>query len=100
MADSRVILVTGSSRGIGAGLVTGFANKGFRVAINYSKSAGEANTLSREIAEIAGQDRVMVIQCDVSKRRSVRDMFDSIIRKFGRVDVLVDNSIPHDKDLH
>jgi NAD(P)-dependent dehydrogenase (short-subunit alcohol dehydrogenase family) len=92
MADSRVVLVTGSSRGIGAGLVTGFAKKDFRVVINYSKSAEVANALSREILAGAGQDSVMVIKCDVSKRQSVRDMFDSIIAKFGRVDVLVNNA--------
>jgi 3-oxoacyl-[acyl-carrier protein] reductase len=92
MTDSRVILVTGSSRGIGAGIVLGFANKGFRTVINYSKSGEEAATLQKQVAKIAGRENVLLIKADVSNRSEVRGMFDEIIRTFGRVDALVNNA--------
>jgi len=92
MGKSRVILVTGSSRGIGAGLVTNFARKGFEVVINYSKADEEANKLCREISNLAGQNSVMLIKADVSKRAEVKDMFDRIIANFGRIDVLINNA--------
>ena len=92
MGESRVILVTGSSRGIGAGLVIGFAKKGFRVVINCSKSTDEANVLYREIVDISGRDKVMLAKCDVAKRTAVRDMFDKIVADYGRIDVLINNA--------
>ncbi len=92
MEESRVILVTGSSRGIGAALVTGFAHKGFRVVINYSKSDGEASRLYREICALANPNRVMLMKADVSVRTEVGQMFDRIVANFGRIDVLVNNA--------
>ena len=92
MTESRVVLVTGSSRGLGAGVVTGFANKGFRVVINCSKSTDEADALYRDIVNVAGRDKVMLAVCDVSKRAAVRDMFEKIVAKYGRIDVLVNNA--------
>ena len=92
MEESRVILVTGSSRGIGAALVTGFARKGFRVVINYAKSDGEANQLYREICRFADPNNVMLIKADVSVRTEVSAMFDRIAANFSRIDVLINNA--------
>lgn len=92
MEDSRVILVTGSSRGIGAGLVTNFAKKRFKVVINHSKSDEEANKLYREISSFTHPDSVMLIKADVSQRTEVKDMFDRIVANFGRIDVLINNA--------
>ncbi len=89
---SDVILVTGSSRGIGAALATDFARKGFRVVINYSKSDEEANKLCQEISHFAGQGNVMLVKADVSKRIEVKDMFDRIVTNFGRIDALINNA--------
>jgi NAD(P)-dependent dehydrogenase (short-subunit alcohol dehydrogenase family) len=92
MEESRVILVTGSSRGIGAALVTGFAEKGFNVVINYSKSDGEADRLYREICGFADPNKVMLMKADVSVRTEVGQMFDRIVAHFGRIDVLINNA--------
>ena len=78
MTDSRVVLVTGSSRGIGAGLISGFAKKGLRTVINYSKSGGEAAALQKQVAKTAGRENVLLIKADVSNRSDVRGMFDEI----------------------
>ena len=92
MTESRVILVTGSSRGIGAGLVTGFARKGYRVVINYARSEEEANRLYGEIVGFTDSDKVMLVRADVSVRADVRDMFDRVVANFGRIDVLINNA--------
>jgi len=92
MAESKVILVTGSSRGIGAGLVTNFAKKGFGVVINHSKSEEKANKLYQEILNITGQNGVLLIKADVSKRTEVKDMFDRIMANYGRIDALINNA--------
>ena len=83
MTESRVILVTGSSRGIGAGLVAGFARKGCRAAINYAKSEEEANRLYGEIVGFTDSDEVPLVRTDVSVRADVRDMFDRVVANFG-----------------
>jgi 3-oxoacyl-[acyl-carrier protein] reductase len=92
MAEDRVILVTGSSRGIGATLVSGFAREGFRVVLNYAHSQGEAEALHREMVEQFGADRVLLRKADVAKRDEVKAMFDAVLDRFGRVDVLVNNA--------
>ena len=92
MTDSRVILVTGSSRGIGAVIVSGFAKKGFRTVINFSKSAGEAAALQKQISETTGRENVLLIKADVSNRSEVRAMFDEVVRTFGKVDALINNA--------
>ncbi len=91
MRDSRVILVTGSSRGIGATQVTRFANEGHRVIVNYARSEEEAAALYEALRKEAGE-RVLAIQADVAKRDAVRSMFDRIAERFGPVDVLVNNA--------
>jgi NAD(P)-dependent dehydrogenase (short-subunit alcohol dehydrogenase family) len=92
MEMNKVILVTGSSRGIGAGLVANFVKKGYRAVINYSTSAEEAGELYNQISDSAGRDNILLIKADVSKRSEVRDMLDRIIDHFGGVDVLINNA--------
>jgi len=92
MEKPQVILVTGSSKGIGAGLVANFARKGHSVVINYLRSGEEAEKLYHEILDTAGQNSVMLMKADVSKRAEVKDMFDKVVANFGRVDVLINNA--------
>ena len=60
MPEERVVLVTGSSRGIGATLVTEFAKDGFRVVLNYAHSQGEAEALHRVLVGQHGADRILL----------------------------------------
>jgi 3-oxoacyl-[acyl-carrier protein] reductase len=92
MREGRVILVTGSSRGIGATLVTGFAGEGHRVVVNYARSEGEAAALHEALRKEVGEDRVLAIRADVARRDEVRAMFDRVGERFGLVDVLVNNA--------
>ena len=92
MAEERVILVTGSSRGIGATLVSSFAAEGFRVVINYSQARAEAEAVFRGLVAKHGADRALLCRADVGKRSDVKEMFDAALDRFGRVDVLVNNA--------
>ena len=92
MPEERVILVTGSSRGIGAALVTEFAKDGFRVVLNHAHSQGEAEALHRVLVGQHGADRILLRKANVAKRDEVKAMFDAALDRFGRVDVLVNNA--------
>jgi 3-oxoacyl-[acyl-carrier protein] reductase len=87
---SRVAIVTGASRGIGAAVAERLAGEGFTVVINYSASAGPAETLVREIEAKGG--RALAARADVSDPGAMRGMFDAAERAFGGVDVLVNNA--------
>jgi 3-oxoacyl-[acyl-carrier protein] reductase len=87
---SKVAIVTGASRGIGAAIATRLANDGFTVVINYAGSAAEADGLVEKI-EVKG-GRVMSAQADVSDPAAVARMFDTAQAAFGGIDVLVNNA--------
>lgn len=87
---SKVAIVTGASRGIGAAIAERLAGDGFTVVINYSASAGPAEALAREIEARGG--RALAAKADVSDASAVHGMFDTAERAFGGVDVLVNNA--------
>ena len=87
---SRVAIVTGASRGIGAAVAERLAADGFTVVINYSANAGPAETLARDIEGKGG--RALAIKADVADPGAVRTMFDAATAAFGGVDVLVNNA--------
>jgi 3-oxoacyl-[acyl-carrier protein] reductase len=87
---SKVAIVTGASRGIGAAIAERLAADGFTVVINYSASAEPAETLVNEIEARGG--RALAAKADVSDAGAVRGMFEAAERAFGGVDVLVNNA--------
>jgi len=88
--EDRVVLVTGASRGIGAACAKKLAAAGAAVAVNYYQSADLARDVVREI-ELSG-GRGMAVHADVRDRTAVNGMVESVVRKFGRVDILVNNA--------
>lgn len=88
MSEERVVLVTGSSSGLGAALIENFAKKGFGVVINYIVEK-EAQELYDKLAETTSESKIMKCKADVSSRAEVKAMFDSVIARFGRIDVLI-----------
>ena len=85
----KVVLVTGASRGIGAGIARKFAENGYNVIINYNNSEKEAFALANELEKLT---EVMPIKCDISKEQEVVNMVNLAIKRFGRIDVLINNA--------
>lgn len=86
----KVVLVTGSATGIGRACALRFAELGFDVVVNYSRSEAEA----RETVQLveACKVRSLLIGCDVGNDAAVRNMMQQIDSEFGRLDVLVNNA--------
>ena len=89
--DKKVVLVTGSSRGIGAATIIEFAKKGYNVVINYLNSEKEALDLKKKVEEDYNIT-ALAIKADVSCEDDVKNMINTIIDKFKRIDVLVNNA--------
>ena len=87
--DEKVVLVTGGSRGIGKGIARGMAREGARVAI----TARVAETLRQTAAELeATGATVLAVPADVTDEAQVERVFQAVMERFGRLDVLVNNA--------
>jgi len=91
MSESRVAIVTGSSRGIGRAIALAIAGAGCRVVVNYRESREEARAVQRE-AEQRVSGSCLVAQADVTREAEVAAMIDKTLRHFGRIDILVNNA--------
>jgi 3-oxoacyl-[acyl-carrier protein] reductase len=92
MLDSarKVVLVTGGSRGIGKAIVGAFADAGYAVVINYSKSHEEAEALQTSLS--AKSEYIFIERADVSDFAQAKQMMDNVVSKLGKIDVLVNNA--------
>lgn len=87
---NKVVLVTGSSKGIGRAIIKEFSKNGYDVVINYNTSYLEAKTLEEEIKIY--NVKVLLIKCDVGVESEVKEMFDKVIKEMGRIDVVINNA--------
>jgi len=86
----KVAVVTGASKGIGAGIAKALAKAGAAVVVNYSSSKKGAD---RVVAEITGKGgKAIAVQGDVSKAADVQRLFQETKKAFGPLDVLVNNA--------
>src|ERR1700728_4705016 len=87
---NKVAVVTGASKGIGAGIAKGLAAEGATVVVNYASSKEGADRVVAEIVEKGG--KAIAVQGDVSKASDVRRLFAETKKAFGTLDVLVNNA--------
>jgi 3-oxoacyl-[acyl-carrier protein] reductase len=88
--QGKVVIVTGASKGIGAGIARAFGAEGARVVVNYARGKEDAE---RVVADIVARDgKAIAVQGDVSRADDVSRLFAETRRQFGRLDVLVNNA--------
>ncbi|WP_027910272.1 SDR family oxidoreductase [Pseudomonas sp. URMO17WK12:I4] len=87
---SKVMLITGASRGIGAATARLAAGQGYRVVVNYQRNREAAEKLVESIVTAGGE--ALAVQADVADEAQVRRLFAEIDARFGRLDVLVNNA--------
>lgn len=86
----KIAVVTGASKGIGAGIAKALGKAGATVVVNYASSKSDADEVVNEI-QISG-GKAIAIQGDMSKSGDVKEMFAKIKLEFGTVDILVNNA--------
>ncbi len=88
--SGKTAVITGASKGIGAGIAKAFAKEGANVVVNYSKAKDDAEKVAGEITKAGG--KAITVQADVSKQSDVDRLFDVTRKTFGTVDILVNNA--------
>jgi len=88
--QGKVAVVTGASKGIGAGIAKALAAEGAAVVVNYASSRAAAESVVAEVKK--GGGRAVPVQADVSVAADVTRLFAEAKKAFGRLDVLVNNA--------
>lgn len=88
--EKKVILVTGSSKGIGASIVRDLAINGYNVILNYNNSQKQALKIKEELLQ--KQISIEIFKADVSKREEVKKLIKFCISKYKKIDVLINNA--------
>ena len=86
----KVVVVTGASKGIGAGIAKSLAGEGASVVVNYASAKQDADRVVDEISKRGG--KALAIQGNVSKKAEVERLFAEAEKAFGKIDVLVNNA--------
>lgn len=86
----KTVLITGASKGIGAQIARKFASNGYNVCINYNNSEKEALNLKEELLKYNVD--VDVYKADVSNLDQVKNLVLFTLKRFGNIDVLVNNA--------
>src|SRR2546430_9746220 len=87
---NQVAVVTGASKGIGAGIARQLAAEGAAVVVNHASSKEGADQVVDEISKRGG--KAIAIQADVAKKKDIERLFAETRKAFGRLDILVNNA--------
>jgi 3-oxoacyl-[acyl-carrier protein] reductase len=88
--NGKVAVVTGASKGIGAGIAKELATQGASVVVNYASSKTDADKVVDEITK--GGGKAVAVQGSVAKKAEVERLFAAAEKAFGKIDILVNNA--------
>jgi 3-oxoacyl-[acyl-carrier protein] reductase len=88
--ENKVAVVTGASKGIGAGIAKAFANAGAKVVVNYATDKVGAEKVVSEIIKNGGS--AITVRCDVKNSDDVKQLFEATKNAYGKLDILVNNA--------
>ncbi|MFC0513719.1 SDR family NAD(P)-dependent oxidoreductase [Mucilaginibacter angelicae] len=88
--NGKVAIITGASKGIGAGIAKAYAKEGAAVVVNYASSREGADKVVQEITKAGG--KAIAVQGSVDKANDVKRLFEETIKAFGKLDILVNNA--------
>ena len=88
--NGKVAVVTGASKGIGAGIAKQLAAEGAAVVVNYASSKSDADKVVDEITKKGG--KAVAAQGNVAKKAEVQELFAAAEKAFGKIDILVNNA--------
>ncbi len=88
--NQKIAIVTGASRGIGREVAKELAESGITIIANYNKSEEEAKKLQQELEE--QNFKLEIFKADVSKREDVKKLVEYTIKKYGKIDILINNA--------
>jgi 3-oxoacyl-[acyl-carrier protein] reductase len=86
----KTAVVTGASKGIGAGIALALAKEGANVVVNYARAKDDAEKVAAQINQ--NGSKAITVQADVSKKADVDKLFAEATKAFGKVDILVNNA--------
>lgn len=87
---NKVAVITGASKGIGAGIAKLYASEGASVVVNYASSKAGAEKVVADIVATGG--KAIAVQADVAKQADIQRLFAETIKAYGKVDILVNNA--------
>lgn len=90
MLKNKVVIVTGSSSGIGAQTVLAFAKEGASVVITYKENKDGADEIAYQISAVGGKS--LIIQADLINELDAKNVIEKTKEEFGRLDILVNNA--------
>ncbi|MFA5926051.1 MAG: SDR family NAD(P)-dependent oxidoreductase [Parcubacteria group bacterium] len=89
LLENKTAIVTGAAKGIGKGIALALAKEGSNVVVSDIDQK-ESETVTEEIKKIG--PKALAVQCDVSKKEEVENLFSKTIQEFGHADILVNNA--------
>src|SRR5438034_1168906 len=88
--NGKVAVVTGASKGIGAGIAKELAAEGAAVVVNYASAKSDADKVVDQISKACG--KAVAVQANVSKKNEVQRLFSEAGKALGKIDILVNNA--------
>lgn len=89
---NKTVLITGATRGIGFEMAKHFASKGYNIIVDYFHNRVRADRAYKELLSLTTEDKLLICKANVASREEVCHLFDVAIKRFGSVDILINNA--------